>query len=202
MKGDVSLSAPGHPQWLPLSLASEGDVDEASAAIVDRLVGDVASPDFRDETVAMVAGMSRIMRRQAEQRRQDQVLSYAAWMLMASPGLLLPGPVATLCLRPLAPTDSDDDVIGAATDLGADRHGDVDVDVIETRAGRALSVRYRPVKEVDGLRVVDEHRVVLWPRRDAEMTLELSLYTTDLVEGGLAAEPLLELAHSIDWEVE
>ena len=105
MKGDVSLSAPGHPQWLPLSLESEGDVD-------------------------------------------------------------------------------------------------VDVDVIETRAGRALSVRYRPVKELDGLRVVDEHRVVLWPRRDAEMTLELSLYTTDLVEGGLAAEPLLELAHSIDWEVE
>ena len=89
MKADVSLSAPGHPQWLPLLLESEGDVDV-----------------------------------------------------------------------------------------------DVDVDVIETRAGRALSVRYRPVKALDGLRVVDEHRVVLWPRRDAEMTLELSLYTTDLVEGG------------------
>ena len=49
---------------------------------------------------------------------------------------------------------------------------------------------------------MNEHRLVLWPRRTEGMTLELSLYVTDLFEGGLAAEPMLELARTIEWHVE
>lgn len=199
MKGDLSLTAPAHPRWLLLPL--EGDVDESAEDHVDAMIGGIATADFRDETVAMVAGLSRIVRRQAEELAKEQVLTYSAWMLMPAPGVLLPGPVATLRLRQLSPSDSDDDMIGAAGDLSADRYGAVDVDVLETTSGRALSVRYRPVHDVGDERVVNEHRLVLWPRRSDGMTLELSLYVTDLVEGGLAAEPLLELAHSIEWHV-
>lgn len=49
---------------------------------------------------------------------------------------------------------------------------------------------------------MNEHRVVLWPHREYGMTLELHLYVTDPVEGGHAAEPLLELARGIRWNVE
>lgn len=94
MPGDVTLDAPGHERWLPLPL--DGDVDEAAAAVVDGLVGADASPTFRDETVAMVAGLSSLVRRQAEQPVPSGELTYAAWMLMPAPYLLLPGPFSTV----------------------------------------------------------------------------------------------------------
>jgi len=201
VNGDVTLNAPGHDRWLPLPL--EGDADVAAAAVIDGLVDADATPAFRDETVAMVADLSRLVRRQAERRGPTGELTYAAWMLMPAPYLLLPGPVAVLLLRPLSAADTDDEIIAAATDLSVERHGPVDVDVLDsTPAGRALSVRYRPLVEGPGGPVVNEHRVVLWPHREYGMTLELHLYVSDLVEGGHAAEPLLELARGIRWNVE
>lgn len=205
MTEDVRLAMAGHPRWLPLPL--EGDPDEAAGALVDDLLLDLAdgetTVDFRDETVAMVAGTSRLVRRTADELRGTGLLTYAAWMLLPAPYLLLPGPVATLRLRDLLPGTSDDEVIAAATDLGRERHGAVDVDVLDdTAAGRALSVRYRPVVRLDdGTPAVDEHRVVLWPHPEAGMTMELHLFSTDLVEAGRAAEPLLELARAIEWQV-
>jgi hypothetical protein len=78
------------------------------------------------------------------------------------------------------------------------------VEVLDrTPAGRALSVRYRPVVRLpDGSAAVNEHRVVLWPHPEDSLVLELHLYSVDLVEGGRAAEPLLELARTIEWLVE
>lgn len=200
MKGDQALSAPAHPRWLLLSL--EGDVDQAAQDHVDAMIGGLASAEFIEETVAMVAGLSRTARRLAEAWAKEQELTYAAWMLMPEPNLLLPGPLATLRVRQMSPADTDDDVIEAAMEPTAERHGPVDVDVLETASGRALSVRYRPVVERDGVRAVHEHRMVLWPRRPDGVTLDLSLYVVDLVEGGQAAEPLLELARSIEWTLE
>jgi hypothetical protein len=202
---DVRLAMPGHPRWLPIPL--EGDPDEAAAALVDDLLLDLAggetSADFRNDTVAMVAGTSRLVRRQADELRATGLLTYAAWMLLPAPYLLMPGPVATLRLRDLLPGTTDDEVVAAATDLERERHGPVDVDVLEdTAAGRALSVRYRPVVRLeDGTSAVDEHRVVLWPHPEASMTMELHLFSTDLVEAGRAAGPLLELARAIEWQV-
>lgn len=205
MKGDVRLASSGHPRWLPLPL--EGDVDETATALVDDLLLDLGGEttrDFREETIAMVAGLSRAVRREAEQLLPGGTMTYSAWMLMPAPYLLLPGQVATLRLRDHPPGASDDDVIAAATDLGRERHGEVDVDVMDdTLAGRAVCVRYRPVVRLpDGSAAVNEHRVVLWPHPEAELVLELHLYSADLVESGRAAEPLLELARTISWIVE
>lgn len=87
----------GRPGARTLAAAPlDGDVDEAAAAVVDGLVGADASPTFRDETVAMVAGLSSLVRRQAEQRVPSGELTYAAWMLMPAPYLLLPGPFSTV----------------------------------------------------------------------------------------------------------
>jgi len=200
VRGDSSLETPGHPRWLLLPL--EGDVDVAATQVVEDLIGDVASRDFVEDTIAMVAGASRTVRQQSDELREQDVLTYAAFLLLPAPGLLLPGPVATLRIRPVSPADSDDDVLALCADLAGERHGQVDVDVVTTPSGRALSVRYRPVVEVEDGRVVNEHRLVLWPRREVGMLLELSLYLVDLVEGGAAAEPLRELAESIVWTVD
>ena len=200
MRGDSSLETPGHPRWLLLPL--EGDVDVAATRVVEDLIGDIASRDFVEDTIAMVAGAARTVRQQSDELRDQDVLTYAALMLLPAPGLLLPGPVATLRIRPMSPADTDDDALALCADLDADRHGQVDVEVLATPSGRALSVRFRPVVELEDGRVVNEHRLVLWPRREVGMLLELSLYSVDLVDAGAAAEPLQELAESIVWTVD
>ena len=68
-------------------------------------------------------------------------------------------------------------------------------------SGPALHVRRRPIRTVDGDRVVEEQRLVLWARPDLEVVVHLSLYAVDLVEGGRAATPLRELGASLSWDV-
>jgi hypothetical protein len=199
VRGDVTVEAPGLDRWLPVPTREPVDVQAEQG--VRALVGDVASQDFLEETVAMVAGAARIVGRESE-ALGPYVLTYGAWMLLPAPGLLLPGPVATLRLRPLDGSASDDDAVEACADLRGPRHGPVDVDVLDTASGRALTVRYRPVVEDDDGRAVHEHRLVLWRNRPTGMLLELSLYVVDLVEGGAAEEPLFELARGIRWQVD
>jgi len=200
VKGDQSLSAPAHPRWLALPL--EGDVDRAAAVHVEALIGGEASTAFIAETTAMVAELSGIVRRQAEAFRRGDVLTQFAWMLMPAPNLLLPGPIATLYVRWPPPDASQDDSIAAACDLNIEREGEVDLSFLETASGPALHVRYHPVLQIDGERVVAEHRVVLWPRYDDSMTLELSSFSLATGQGEQRGDPLLERARSIEWVVD
>jgi len=200
VKGDQSLSAPAHPRWLALPLV--GDVDGAAAAHVESLIGGEASPAFIAATTAMVVECSGIVRRQAEAFRRGDVLTQFAWMLLPEPNLLLAGPIATLYARWLPPTDSQDDSIAAACDLHVEREGEVVLSFLETASGPALHVRYRPVLPIGGERVVAEHRVVLWPRHDDYMTLELSFFSLATGQDERRGDPLFELARSIEWVVE
>ena len=200
MKGDQSLSAPAHPRWLALPLV--GDVDGAAAAHVDALIGGEATPAFIAATTSMVAEHSAIVRRQGEAFRRGDVLTQFAWMLLPEPNLLLAGPIATLYARWLPPTDSQDDSIAAACDLHVEREGEVDLSFLDTASGPALHVRYRPILQMDGVRTVTEHRVVLWPRPEDHQTLELSFFSLPTGKVEMEGDPLLELASSIRWVVE
>jgi hypothetical protein len=93
-------------------------------------------------------------------------------------------------------------VIHTVVDPAAERYGEVDVERLETVGGPAWTVRWRPVRRgADGERLVHEQHAVLWPDRDHEMVLALSVYVLDLVEGATVAEPLHELARSVQWSL-
>lgn len=200
MTDQFVLEAPAHDQWVPLPL--EGDVDDEVAGLLGGMIGHSATPDLIEDTAAWIAGTTRIARRDSDRLRTEQLLpTFGAWVLLPEPRLLLPGPVAYLRAGPLRPDATDDDAIGSVIDLSAELYGGLEVDELETASGRAFSVRRRPVRLVDGVRAVDEHRVVLWPRPQLELVVHLSLYVVDLVEGGRAAGPLRELAASLRWRV-
>ena len=194
------FDAPAHRQWLPLPL--DGDVDQETAALVQRVVGHSASADFLSTTTAWVAGTTRVVRREVQRVREELLRpTFAAWVLLPEPDLLLPGPVAFLRAGPLGPDDDQDAALGSVVDLSAELHGPLEVEALDTASGPALHVRRRPVRTVDGDRLVEEQRLVLWPRPDLEVVVHLSLYVVDLVEGGRAATPLRELGASLRWEV-
>ncbi|MCW2616596.1 MAG: hypothetical protein JWN08_3590 [Frankiales bacterium] len=201
MSGDgFVFDAPAHPRWLPLPL--EGDVDQEAAALVQRVAGHSASPDFLETTTAWVAGTTRVVRREVQRVREERLRpTFAAWVLLPEPDLLLPGPVAFLRAGPLGRDDDADAALGSVVDLVAELHGPLEVEGLETASGPALQVRRRPVRTVDGDRLVEEQRLVLWARPDLEVVVHLSLYAVDLVEGGRAAAPLRELGASLRWDV-
>lgn len=189
------LRVAGHPRWLSVPLS--GEPEQAAAAVVSGLVG--GQPHVLHDTVAVLAGTSRLVRQEAERLRAEGVDTLLAWSLLPAPGLLVPGPVASLRVRPLPSGADDDAVLREVCDLARPHHGGVDVETVDTASGPALAVRYRPVRTVDGQRLVDEHRLVVWPRHEQAATLELSLYVVDLVDGGRAAGPLQELAAGVRW---
>ena len=195
----LEISVPGHGRWLPLPL--EGDIDVQASRSASALTRQ-ASGDRMEDVAALIAGSARTVLRQADRLAQDGIVTALAWSLLPAPGVLRPGPVALLRLFPLSPTASDDDVLTTVVDLSADRHGDVDVDRLDTASGPALTVRWRPaVRGEDGIRVVHEQRAVLWPDREHEVVLVLSLYVVDLVDGASAGEPLRELASAVRWSL-
>jgi len=193
----LQISVPGHGRWLPLPL--EGDID-AQASAAARALTQQAFGDRVEDVAALIAGSARTVLRQADRLAQDGIVTALAWSLLPAPGVLQPGPVALLRLFPLVATASDDDVLTTVVDLSADRHGGVDVDRLDTASGAALTVRWRPaVRGVDGVRTVHEQRAVLWPDREHEVVLVLSIYVVDLVDGASAGEPLQELAATVRW---
>ncbi|SDF21907.1 hypothetical protein SAMN05660662_1393 [Blastococcus aurantiacus] len=195
----LQISVPGHGRWLPLPL--EGDIDAQASAAASALTRQ-ASGDRMEDVAALIAGSARTVLRQAGRLAQDGIVTALAWSLLPAPGVLQPGPVALLRLFPLAPTASDDDVLTTVVDVSADRHGDIDVDRLDTASGPALTVRWRPaVRGEDGIRMVHEQRAVLWPDREHEVVLVLSLYVVDLVDGASAGEPLQELATAVRWSL-
>ena len=201
MSGDgFVFDAPAHDRWLPLPLG--GDVDQEAAALVRRVAGHSASTDFLETTTAWVAGTTRVVRREAQRVREELLRpTFAAWVLLPEPDLLLPGPVAFLRAGPLGPDDGEDAALGSVVDLSAELHGQLEVEGIDTASGPARHVRRRPVRTVDGDRFVEEQRLVLWARPDLELVVHLSLYVVDLVQGGRAATPLRELGASLSWDV-
>ena len=201
MSGDgFVFDAPAHLQWLPLPL--DGDVDQGAAALVQRVAGHSASADFLSTTTAWVAGTTRVVRREVRRVREELLRpTFAAWVLLPEPDLMLPGPVAFLRAGPLGPDDGEDAALGSVVDLSVELHGQLEVEPLDTASGPALLVRRRPVRTVDGDRLVEEQRLVLWPRPDLEVVVHLSLYVVDLVEGGRAATPLRELGASLRWEL-
>ncbi|RBY96219.1 hypothetical protein DQ237_10155 [Blastococcus sp. TF02-8] len=195
----LQISTGGHGRWLPLPL--EGDVDERATAAARELTAQ-QSGDRVEQVAAVIAGTSRLVRRQAEQADREGIPTFLAWSLLPGPGILQPGPVALLRGFPLAADATDDDVVTTIVDPAAERFGDIDVDRLETASGTALTVRWRPVvRDDDGTRLVHEQRAVLWPDREHRALLALSLYVVDLVEGGAAAEPLAELAATVRWSL-
>lgn len=195
----LQISVRGHGQWLPLPL--EGDVDAAALTAARDLTAQQTGEQV-DHVAALIAGTARAVGRQAEAMEREGVPTFLAWSLLPGPGVLQPGPVALLRGFPLAGDATDDDVVGTVVDLAAERHGEVDVDRIDTASGPAVTVRWRPVvREEDGTHVVHEQRAVLWPDRSEEAVLVLSLYVVDLIDGAAAAEPLSELAASVQWSL-
>jgi len=201
MSGNTFTFVPADlDRWLLLPLT--GDVDHEAAALVFDRVGHAASEDFLEMTTAWVAGTTRIARRDADRLLSgSHVPTFAAWVLLPGPRLLLPGPVAFLRAGPLAADATDDDALGAVVDLSAELHGELEVEGVDTASGPALLVRRRPVRDLDGVRAVEEHRLAIWPRPDLEAVVSLTLYVVDLVEGGAAAEPFRELATGLRWDV-
>jgi hypothetical protein len=193
------LDVPSHPHWVGLPLA--GDVDVEAAAVVQGMIGHSASPDHLDATTAALAGVTRIARRHVDRVSAGRRSTVAAWMLLPAPLVLVAGPVAFLHAGPLAADARPDDALAAVVDLAADRHGELEVEDLDTASGTALSVHVRPVRVADGERLVDDSRVVLWPSPRDGLVLYLSLYVVDLVEGDRAAEPFLELARSVRWRL-
>lgn len=195
----LQISVPGHGRWLPLPLEGDVDVEALTAA---RALTAQGTGDRVEDVAAMIAGHARTVRRQAERMAVEGIPTFLAWMLLPGPGALQPGPVALLRGFPLAATASDDDVLITVVDTGAERHGEIDVDRLDTASGPALAVRWRPVvRDGDGQRVVHEQRAVLWPDRHNEVVLVLSLYVVDLFDGAAAAEPLSELAAGLRWSL-
>lgn len=196
----LQISVPGHARWLPLPL--EGDVDLQATAAARDLTG---QPDGErvEDLAAVIAGTARAVQRQAQVVERDEgVPTFLAWSLLPGPGILQPGPVALLRGLYLPPGATDDDVVATVVVPGAERHGEVDVDRLDTASGPAWSVRWRPVvRDDDRTRLVHEQRAVLWPDVEREVVLCLSLYVTDLVEGSGAAEPLTELARGLSWSL-
>lgn len=94
MSGDsFSFEAPPHEQWLELPFV--GDVDEESAALVEAMIGHSATNELVEATTAWVAGSARIARRDSERLRAEaRRPTFAAWVLLPAPRVLLPGPVA------------------------------------------------------------------------------------------------------------
>jgi hypothetical protein len=195
----IQISVPGHGRWLPLPL--EGDVDAQARTAALALVGGIDG-DRADAVAALIAGRARVVRRSAERAAAGGVPTFLAWSLLPGPGILQPGPVAVLRAFPLSPTADDDAVLETVVDPDAERHGDVDVDRLETAGGTALTVRWRPVvRDEDMTRVVHEQRAVLWPDRRNETVLVLSIYVLDLVEGAAVPGPFEELAASVRWSL-
>lgn len=201
MTGDAFVfEAAAHDQWVPLPL--DGDVDDEAAGLVQLMIGHSASPSLLAETTAWIAGTTRLVRREVDRVRTELLRpTFAAWVLLPEPRLLRPGPVAYLHAGPLEPGGTDDDALACVVDLSAELHGRLDVEELDTLSGPALLIRRRPVRVVEGVRAVDEQRLVLWARPELELVVHLSLYVVDLVEGGRADGPLRELAASLRWRV-
>lgn len=188
------LDVPGHAQWLLLSLAE--DVDSECEARFDELTTGQATPEFRAETVALMAGLSRAVQGKAISLAEEEVAVVGAWMLMPAPGLLLPGPVATLQYAALPPGWG---VREVATRGWPERHGQPVVTHLDTASGPAFAIRDRPVEIREDRRVVHETRSVVWIRPDTAESLMLTLSSADLVQAAVAAEPLAELAATVRW---
>ncbi len=201
MTGDAfTFDSTAHDQWVPLPL--EGDVDDEVNALVHSMIGHSASEELLAATIAWMAGTTRIARRDVDRVRTDQLRpTFAAWVLLPEPRVLLPGPVAYLRAGPLGADATGDDALGSVVDLSAELYGELEVEELTTASGQALLVRRRPVRVTDGVRAVDEQRLVLWPRPELEVVVHLSLYVLDLVEGARAAGPVRELATALRWSI-
>ena len=194
----LQISVPGHGRWVQLPL--EGDLDAQATATARTLTA--TTPALTDQVAAMIAGTARVVVRWVEQAAGEGIPTFLAWSLLPAPGYLQLGPVALLRGVPLAADATDDDVIRTVVDFDAERHGQVDVDQLETASGRAWTVRWRPVVHApDGTRQVHEQRAVVWPHREREMALQLSFHVMDLLDGAGVAEPLAELAAGVRWSL-
>lgn len=194
----LQINVPGHGRWVQLPL--EDDIDARAEASARALTA--THPALTAEVTAMISGTARVVIRSVEQAAREGIPTFLAWSLLPTPGYLQLGPVAILRGVPLAVDATDDDVIRTVVDFDAERHGGVDVDQLETASGRAWTVRWRPVvRAADGTRTVHEQRAVLWPDRENQMVLQLSLYVADLLDGAGAAEPLAELAAGVRWSL-
>ncbi|HEU0103145.1 MAG TPA: hypothetical protein VFR07_12580 [Mycobacteriales bacterium] len=190
---NLDFDVPGHPRWLALPL--EGDADEQARAYVQQVYDPDVDQEVLAQTVAVVAGMSRLVRRSAE----DGPPTAAAWTLLPPSGEAAPGPLALLRYLPLPENGTDDDAIELLLDPADEHWGPIDVADLETASGRALSLRFRPVVVRDGDRQVHELRAVLWPRPAAGLALVLSVYVVDLLAGAEVGGPLEELGASVVW---
>lgn len=189
----LDLDVAGHPRWLALSL--DGDVDRAAEAYADEVCSPEVEAEVREQTVAVVAGMSRLARSAAD----DGPPTAMAWSLLPPDRLPAPGPVALLRYVPFRPEGSDDDAVELVLDPAEERWGDLDVDLLDGTPHRAVALRYRPVQVRDGVREVHERRAVVWPVPSLGLALLLSVTVVDLLAGPDLDGPFAELARGLRW---
>lgn len=206
---DLAVGVDG--RWVPLLLDPEADVDAwaiaTAAQVLDLRAGLPAdagagagepAADECDRVASLLAGLSR--RVTAGALEAEGTLTAAAWAL-APEAVFTPLAVATLRAQVLPPGADDEVAVAVVVGLDAPRHGDVEVEPLDTPSGPALRVTSRPVSPSGDASRVDEQQAVLWPWPDDELLLVLSTWWTDLVQAGRWSSALDDLARLVDARV-
>ena len=204
---DVAVGVDG--RWVPLLLDPDADVDAWAAATAAQVLevrtglpadagaGDPPADEV-DRVASLLAGLSR--RTTAGALAVEGTLTAGAWAF-APEGVFTPLAVATLRAH-LLPAGADDEAaVAVVVDGDAPRHGDVEVEPLDTPSGHALRVTSRPVSPSGEASRVDEQQAVLWPWPQDEVLLVLSTWWTDLVQAGRWSGALDDLARLVDVRV-
>lgn len=183
----MDLTIDGLSRWKPLDL--ETDTDAYAAALAAEFP---ATPQV--ELVAPgVAGFAARLRREHE---GGDTYLLAAWVFLASDDLLDPLAHATLRGVRMSPQQTAENLVADLL-AGQELYGDPAVEALETPSGPATSAVFRPVQQVDGERVVQEHAVVVWPRPDDGYAVLLTGVCSDLVDGHEMPAALRQLAEGV-----
>ena len=185
MKDEIEVAE--HPRWVPVPL----DQDPESTRQHWEGVAEGA-PD----PAGVGAAMASVVR-QLQTSDDPNVVPLAAWALLEPTGALDVSGFAVLRLMPVEPTADEDSVVRDLVS-GTPVFSDPLIGQVETRSGTAVSVRLRPMVEVDGRPEVHHLVTVLWVRPSHQALFTLSHYGTDLTASLETADLVEELASGVD----
>lgn len=185
MKDEIEVAE--HPRWVPVPLDQDPETTRQHWESV---------AEGADDPAGVGALMASVVR-QLQAADDPEVLPLAAWALLEPTGALDVSGFAMLRLMPVEETTDEDSVVRdlvSATPVFSDPV----IGSVETRSGPAVSVRMRPMVEVDGRQEVHHLTTVLWVRASHQALFSLSYYGTQLTDSLEGADLLEELAAGVD----